>query len=263
MTEWTKESALKELDALVNEIEPLKQERAFSSAHTRWSHRALRFLSETFGADSTYASNLCGISWGRIGSYMLVGHEALNPEPALLRKEQNLYVRQLDYAKGMLQAASDEISAVVDILSLYKGKNTAPEASAIIKVINLAERRLRKVIRAAPTAEKEVQEGFENLLVGAEIDYSREAESFEYSSKSYIPDFTVQKSDLAIEIKLCHRAGREKEIIAEINDDIVAYKTRYGNLMFVVYDCGFIRDIDRFSGHFEMNDNVIVVVVKH
>src|SRR2546430_13151265 len=38
----------------------------------------------------------------------------------------------------------------------------------------------------------------------------------------------------AIDMKLCKEPGREKEIIAEVNDDILAYQTKYGNILFVV-----------------------------
>jgi hypothetical protein len=127
----------------------------------------------------------------------------------------------------------------------------------------LAERKLRKIIRTPPTREKEVQDSFETLLIGADVEYSRETDSIEYSSKTYTPDFTVPKADLAIELKLCPKHEREKEMIAEINDDILAYKTKYGNILFVIYDCGFIRDVDRFVEHFEKNENVIVKVIKH
>jgi hypothetical protein len=73
----------------------------------------------------------------------------------------------------------------------------------------------------------------------------------------------VAKLELAIEIKLCNREGREKEIVAEINDDIAAYKTKCGNLIFAVYNLGFIRDGDRFIGSFEEHTGVIVRVIKH
>src|SRR5437762_7001178 len=56
---------------------------------------------------------------------------------------------------------------------------------------------------------------------------------------------------------------REREIIAEINDDVLAYKTKYGNIIFCVYDLGFIRDVERFADAFEGCDGVIVRVVKH
>ncbi len=161
-----------------------------------------------------------------------------------------------------MQAASDHLKRT-DIISVYQGKDTVPESSAIIRIINITERKLRKTIRKKPTCEKEIQDAFENLLIGADIPYSREIEHIEYSSKAYIPDFTIQKIDLAMDIKLCARVGREKEIIAEINDDILVYQTKYGNLFFIVYDVGFIRDIDRFIDAFEKNQNVIVKVVKH
>jgi len=95
------------------------------------------------------------------------------------------------------------------------------------------------------------------------VPFSRETVRIEYSSKTYTPDFTMEQLDLATEIKFCPVAGREKDIIAEINDDILAYRTRYGNLLFVVYDVGQIRDVDRFVASFEQHENVIVRVVKH
>ncbi len=100
-------------------------------------------------------------------------------------------------------------------------------------------------------------------MVGADIAFDREAESIVYSTKTYRPDFTFRPIDLAVDFKLCSHGSREKEIIAEINDDILAYRTKYGNMFFAVYDLGFIRDIERFSATFEANDGVIVRVVKH
>jgi len=51
--------------------------------------------------------------------------------------------------------------------------------------------------------------------------------------------------------------------IAQINDDILAYRTKYGNAFFIVYDCGFIRDVDLFISSFEAQGDVYVRVVKH
>lgn len=67
---------------------------------------------------------------------------------------------------------------------------------------------------------------------------------------------------MAIEMKLCGRTDREKEIIPEINDDILAYKQKYRNQIFVIYDIGIIRDVEQFSSHFEENEGVLVRVVK-
>jgi hypothetical protein len=48
-----------------------------------------------------------------------------------------------------------------------------------------------------------------------------------------------------------------------INEDILGYRHEYGNLLFVVYDTGNIRDVDRFVANFEEQENVVVRVVKH
>lgn len=144
-----------------------------------------------------------------------------------------------------------------------EGKDTGPESSFIITIVNLVEDKLRKVIRELPKSEKQIQDALETLFIGADIKYSREAVSIEYSSKTYKPDFTIEKLDLAIEVKFCARDARERQMIAEINDDILAYQTKYGNLFFVVYDVGQIRDSDKFAGSFEAHKNVIVRVVKH
>jgi hypothetical protein len=99
--------------------------------------------------------------------------------------------------------------------------------------------------------------------VGADIPYIREKVSIPYSSRSYHPDFTLEQLDLVIEIKFCNTKDREKDIVQEMNDDLLAYKTRFGNILFVVYDMGCIRDVDRFAAEFETHENVVVRVVKH
>ncbi len=185
-----------------------------------------------------------------------------DPDSAIEDKHQQAYQRDLDTARGLLLAAADEL-ARSEVADVYQGKDTGPESSAIVIVINLAEHKLRKVFREKPQNEADVQNAFESLLLGADLAYSRETERIEYSSKTYTPDFTMPRIDLAIEVKFCGRGGREKEIIAEINDDILAYQTKYGNILFVVYDNGFIRDIDRFANTFEEHQNVVVRVVKH
>jgi len=114
-----------------------------------------------------------------------------------------------------------------------------------------------------PQKEKEVQDAFENLLIGADIAYRREFPHIAYSSKNYVPDFSVDKIDLALDVKLCAKDGREKEIIAEMNDDIMAYKTKFGNVAFVIYDVGIIRDTDRFTAEFSNRDDVLIAMVKH
>ena len=69
--------------------------------------------------------------------------------------------------------------------------------------------------------------------------------------------------DLALDLKFCGSDNAEKRLIREVNDYIMAFGTKYGNLAFVVYDLGFIRDVDLFAGSFQQHQNVIVRIVKH
>ena len=65
---------------------------------------------------------------------------------------------------------------------------------------------------------------------------------------------------LAIEIKLCKNG--EKPLIAQINDDILAYRTKFKNLIFLVYDLGQIRDVELFKESIEQNEDTIVQIIK-
>lgn len=265
MFKWTKESATAELKALIAEIPDLMGRRRHCAEHTRWVARTLRVLEQVFGHNSRYYLSFAHLKWSETGSFLIGGpgdpEGSWNPQAAIDRRHQEAYVRDLDPAKGFLMAALDDLDRA-GIDGVYEGKDTGPEASGLVRVLTLVERKLRKVIRATPTKEREVQDAFESLLVGAEIPYGRETVSIEYSSKTYVPDFVFEPLDLVVEIKLCNRPEREKEIIAEINDDILAYGTRYGNQVFVVYDVGHIRDVERFCSTFESQDGVLVRVVK-
>jgi len=259
LSRWTKETAAGELQRLIEENKQLFNVRRFSANHTRWLVRTLRLLEEVFGASSRYYLSIANLKWKETGSMIL---NVLDPNAEIERRHQESYLYQLDMARGLLQAALDELQSST-IEEVYEGKNTPRESSGLIKVLNLVERKLRKVIREKPAREREVQDALENLLIGADVEYSRETDSIEYSSKTYIPDFSLLRLDLALEVKLCSRPDREKEIIGEINDDILAYKTKYGNSLFVIYDVGFIRDSDRFVDTFEESNGIVVRVIKH
>lgn len=263
---WTEQTALKELDRLIAEIDNLRGTTARSAEHVRWHQGVVSLFEEVFGRDSRSFSAFTLLTWRREGTFVFGGITdpagSMNPQAAIDRAHHKAYLEQLETARGLLLAAKDELERK-GLDDVYQGKDTGPEASLILKVINLAEHKLRKTIRSVPTREKEIQDAFENLLIGADIHYSRETDSIEYSSKTYTPDFSVARADLAMEIKLSDRKEREKEIIAEINDDILAYSTKYGNMIFVIYDTGFIRDVERFTTHFEDHEGVVVKVVKH
>jgi hypothetical protein len=263
MNPWTLESALAELNELVETLIPLQKDGYPTSAdHIRWHIRTVGFLKEVFGVQSPIYRRFAGIRWRYSGSMAVMWTDLHNPMAAQMRHDMPVYLEALEIAGGILMGAMDDLNRK-GIEGVYEGKDTGPEASLLLQIMNLAELKLRKVIRAKPQKEREIQDAFENLVIANDIPHSREKETIEYSSKAYIPDFTVQKADLAIDIKLATADEHEKALIPQINDDILAYRTKYGNLLFVVYDCGIIRDVDRFIGSFEANGPVSVRVVKH
>ncbi len=266
MFRWTQELAVRELNSLISEIPYLRKEQSFSTKHTKWVTRTLTFLEQAFGQNSRYYLSFANLSWRAEGTLLIGGPSdpggAFNPQASIARHNHEAFLRQLGVAEGLLQAALEDLKRR-GIDGVFEGKDTPSESSALLRIITFAERKLRKAVREKPERERQIQDAFETLLVGADIQHERENDSIIYSSKTYTPDFTFPSIDLAVEIKLCNRTDREKEIIAEINDDILAYKTKYGNLIFVVYDLGCIRDIDRFCESFESSEGVIVRVVKH
>ena len=263
---WTQELAISELQVLIKEVPKLRAGQRFSADHTRWTMRALTVLEQVFGQNSRYYLSFASLTWNEPGSFIIGGpgdpEGAWNPQAAVERVHHKAYLKQLEGAQGFLQAALDDLQQR-GIEAVYEGKDTPAESSALVKIITLIERKLRKAVRDKPEREKHVQDSFDTLLVGADVQYERETDSIVYSSKTYTPDFSFGHLDLAVELKLCNRPEREKELIAEINDDILAYKTKYRNLIFAVYDLGFIRDTDRFAEAFESSDGVIVKVIKH
>jgi len=264
---WDKDEAQAQLDRLLQEASTLNGEVAFSERHTSWLLRSTEFLGEVFGEKSSVFGNFKRVPWGTYPSAMIGGpsrpEESWDPDLGIQRVKREAFSRHLGTARGVLLAARDKLGRESDVEALYESADTAPEASMLIKTINLSERKLRKVLREPPANEKTVQEAFENLLIGADIPYSRETRRIEYSSKTYTPDFTVDRAGLAIELKLCRDDRREKDLPGEINDDILAYRQEYRNLLFVIYDTGHIRDVDRFVGNFEEQEDVVVRVVKH
>lgn len=254
----TQEHALEILQKLIEELHRLKTSRAFSAEHSRWLSNTLSTTSEIFGSQSITHLSIAKLSWHRVGSFIV--DYPYDEESEKIHHEA--YLKQLDTAKGLLEAGIDQIKEY-GIEGIYKSKNTEEESSEIIKLLDLADNKLRKTIRETPSSEKEVQDKYENLLIATGINYLREQEKIVYSSKTYHPDFSFKRIKTVLEIKFCDKKSREKEIIAEINDDILAYKTEYPNIIFIVYDLGFIRDIDKFKDDIESEDAIIVKVVKH
>jgi len=130
------------------------------------------------------------------------------------------------------------------------------------EIANLIEENLRPAMFTDPENERDVQDVIETIFRVRSLDYRREQQTVPYSTKRYIPDFTFDSLGLAVEVKLCKRADREKELIDEINADILGYQGAYESMLFVIYDLGFIRDVALFKSSIELQVGVRVLIVK-
>ena len=260
----SQEQAIERLQELINEVESLKNSAARSEAHTKWLASTLYLAENIFSRTSRIYLSLASLPWHRTDKILVPWHIRDTDEYDNFKNglHHKAYLEQLDTAKGLLKAGIDAIERY-GMDKVYEEKDTSKDVGKTITLIDLAQNKLRKTMRTTPQDEKEVQDKFEDVLTSVDFKYLREQETITYSSKSYKPDFTFPGIDTALEIKLCNRAGREKDIIAEINDDILAYKTKYPNIIFLVYDLGHIRDIDRFKTDIESQDRVIVLIIKH
>ncbi|MBK6500583.1 MAG: hypothetical protein IPG00_21530 [Saprospiraceae bacterium] len=90
---------------------------------------------------------------------------------------------------------------------------------------------IRKAAIQEPNQEKDVQDIIETLLIGKGmekgIDYDREVGRVKISSKEVIPDFNLDKINLALEVKYTDNNTKTKSIIDQINADILSYSKRY------------------------------------
>ena len=259
MKKLSKENALKILENIISQIDSVAKSGRGSDLHIRWWTNSLRIVEDIFGLKSSYYQTLSSYTWSETGTRIYRGWD-INAE--IDAHNELVFLKQLLQAKGLLLAAKDHLFSS-ELSDVYKGKNTAPETSMLIKILSLIENKLRTLIREEPNKERVVQDAFENLLISTDIMYERENPSIEYSSKKYIPDFSFNQLDLIVEIKLCTEKTTEKSLISQINDDILAYQTKFGNLIFIIYDKGQIRDANKFSHSFENNDKVIIKIVKH
>jgi hypothetical protein len=169
---------------------------------------------------------------------------------------------------GLLNEAIVSISQMVTFLEepLSAYLEVGPEYSEQIpeQIALDIEEKLRFTIRAHPSKEVEIQDAIENLLKIRDYEFEREMVTIPYSTKYYKPDFTFDSLNAAMDVKFCNSAKDQNRIIDEINSDIPAYRSRYKNLVFVVYDTGVIRDQMAFrKGIEENNPDVRVVIIKH
>lgn len=126
---------------------------------------------------------------------------------------------------------------------------------------------LRKVIFTSPEREVEVQNAIESLLVGRGyqkgVDYDRESGKFKFSGREFIPDFVFGTPKLALEVKLIKAAAQVSSCVEQMSADTAAYLSAYDNVLFCVYDLGFIRDVPEFQAGIQTLAGARVCVIKH
>lgn len=161
----------------------------------------------------------------------------------------------------------DSVHVNLTILKSYLEIKLGVKSDRVLSLTDFFQANLRKAIFSEPEREVEIQNAIEQLLIGRGlekgIDYDRETGRVKISIKEVVPDFILQKLNLAIEVKLSKSRDKSKEIVDEINADIVSYGKKYSSILFIVYDLGTIRDELEFKHDLEKMDGVSVVIVKH
>jgi hypothetical protein len=164
---------------------------------------------------------------------------------------------------GMMWRTYSELAyaKLAGLAAFLRAKLQSPNREAET-LIDLIAGNLRPSFRDDPKTELEVQNVLEVIFRARGLDFRREKVRIDYSSKAFVPDFTFESADLALEVKLCRTRAQEKIIVDEINADILAYQTRYRRALFVIYDLGIIRDIAQFKASIEKNVDVRLMVIK-
>jgi hypothetical protein len=134
MTRWTKETALRELVSLCNQIDALAQSYPFSSEHTRWRTNVLRLLEGVFGRGSRYSLGFGSFTWCFHGS-TFVNLSRQNPDDVMRNRNQQAYHQQLETAHGLLCAAIDDLEQAPTIGSVYEGKDREQALRYALKAV--------------------------------------------------------------------------------------------------------------------------------
>jgi hypothetical protein len=157
----------------------------------------------------------------------------------------------------------DELTVAVTQMVAYLEVIQQNSVKVLSELEEFLFKNLRKNVINQPNEEKDIQNILEIMLNSKGYTFEREKIRIIYSSKNFIPDFTFEDLNATLEVKFCKTDKKEKDLVDEINADILAYSTKYQNLTFLVYDLGIIRDTDQFSKDIERNNpRIRVLIVK-
>ncbi len=170
------------------------------------------------------------------------------------------------YGYSLAPTASESIEQAIGVYEHIKSEsgliNLNPKGA--IDIESAIERALRPSFRdTKPTLEKEVQDAIENILNALGVKFTRDREVTSVAGKAFKPDFIIEEIDLAVEVKLAKPGHGVAKIQEEINADISAYKTKWKNLLFVIYDLGVIIDPYKFQTENIKLFGISVRVIKH
>ncbi len=163
----------------------------------------------------------------------------------------NFYLKVLEGTKK----EKGEISSKLEDSTIY-----------FYKLITEVKNDFRKIIIKGPNNEKDVQDYFEGYLKVKGHNFKREKESSSFSTGSFIPDFTDDEKEIALELKYIDEKKKVKVIIDEMSADIKPYSKRWNKILFLVYDKGGnISDTEEFTKDFiHKNENIThCIVIKH
>lgn len=262
MDRTAKSALLNRLDSLIGDSHQVENKPPYSSELVQWRMTSLQLLEDLFGPAHRFYLNFASLTFSP--QRLILDPDELQPgEPvqsSIDKQRDRASHQDVLRARGILNAARNHLFEH-DLTEVYRAVPKSQEPSQVLQLLDLLEHKLRLAFRDAPTSELEVQEKLEVLLHGFGLPFSREAETIEFGGKLYKPDFVIPQLQMALEVKFSNRPSRPKELPAEISDDARAYRTKFPNLLFVIYDCGMIRDaralVDSYS------DCARVIIVKH
>jgi len=161
-----------------------------------------------------------------------------------------------------LETASVQLNKLVVFLESKLTQEDQRINQSLNRLVDHINDNLRPSFHGDPQNEKEVQDVLETILRAGGFEFLRDKVGIPYSAKVYYPDFTSELLDLALEVKFCNTPQKMKDIIDEMNADILAYQSGFTYTLFVVYDLGIIRDVKEFASSFEI-PKVTILVIKN
>lgn len=205
---------------------------------------------------------------GTLGTITLDKNGRINPFDNLFRFDDDpMDSLHNDLLKTLIvKKAIDQIEQAIGVYEHIQSESGLIELNPkeAIDVESAIERALRPSFRdVQPKSEKEVQDAIENILNALGIEFTRERDVTSVGGKYYKPDFVVESLDLAIEVKLAKAGNGVAKIQEDLNADISGYKTKWKNLLFVIYDLGVIQDPYKFQMENIKLFGISVRVIKH